>query len=85
MAQVTSRHDVVPFLAKMLPVDGLVFQPLPPEMLEIICSSPDYQSVRPGAQPTWLQIATDDDFVELVVYRAEADGNYYILSPRAEG
>lgn len=85
MAQVLSGHDVVPFMAQMLPAADAIFQPLPLDMLEVLRLSADYQSIRPGEQPTWLQIATDDDHVELVVYRAEVDGKHYVLAPRERG
>ena len=85
LAQVLSGHDVVPFMAQMLPAADAIFQPLPLDMLEVLRLSADYQSIRPGEQPTWLQIATDDDHVELVVYRAEVDGKHYVLAPRERG
>jgi hypothetical protein len=82
LAQISREHDVVPFMAQVLPPADAVFQPLPLDMLEVLRASPDYQSVRPGEQPTWLQIATDDVHVELIVYRAEVDGKHYVLAPR---
>lgn len=82
LGRITSGHDVVPFMALMMPTKDVVFRPLPPEMLEILRASPDYASVRPGKQPTWFQIASGADAIELVVYRAETDGVHYVLAPR---
>lgn len=80
--RVTGGHDVIPFMAQMLPASDVAFRLLPAEMLEVLRASPDYASVRPGEQPTWFQVASGDDAVELVVYRAEADGAHYVLAPR---
>lgn len=80
--RVIAGHDVIPFMAQMLPTSDVAFRPLPAEMLEVLRTSPDYASVRPGENPTWFQIAAGDDAVELIVYRAEADGAHYVLAPR---
>ncbi len=80
--RVTGGHDVIPFMAQMLPTSEVAFRPLPVEMLEVLRASPDYASVRPGEQPTWFQVASGDNAVELVIYRAEADGAHYVLAPR---
>lgn len=72
---------MVPFMSQMLPTCEIAFQPLPVDMLEILRGSPDYKSVRPGEQPTWFQLASGDEAIELVVYRAETDGAHYVLAP----
>lgn len=79
---VTGGHDMIPFMAQMMPINEVAFRPLPAEMLELLRASPDYASVRPGEQPTWFQVAAGDEAVELVIYRAEADGAHYVLAPR---
>ena len=48
LAQVLSGHDVVPFMAQMLPAADAIFQPLPLDMLEVLRLSADYQSIRPA-------------------------------------
>ena len=82
LAQTVGGHDGVPFMTQMLPASTVRLRLLPPEMLKLLKSSPDYRSVRPGDPPTWFQIAAEDQQAELVVYRAEADGNHYVLSPK---
>lgn len=80
-ASISSGHDVVPFMTRMLRSSDAAFKPLPSEMLEILRSSIDYQSLRPGAPPTWLQVAAGNESIEVVVYRAEVDGKHYIFAP----
>lgn len=80
--RVTGGHEVIPFMEQMLPTCDAEFRLLPTDMLEVLRASPDYKSVRPGEPPTWFQIASGNDALELIVYRAEADGNHYVLAPR---
>jgi hypothetical protein len=80
-AQVSKGHDIVPFMAQMLPAPDTTFRPLPSDMLGVLRSSGDYQSICPGDPPTWLQIVTADAHIALVVYRAEVDGKHYVLAP----
>jgi hypothetical protein len=80
--RVIGGHDVIPFMGQMLFASDAEFRLLPTEMLEILRASRDYKSVRPGEPPTWFQPAHANDALELIVYRAEADGNHYVLAPR---
>ncbi len=82
--QLSSEHDIIPFISKMLTSSEMKFQAMPIAMLDILRSSPDFQSLRPGDQPTWLQVASGDNQLELVVYRAEGDGKHYVLAPNKE-
>jgi hypothetical protein len=54
-------------------------------MLEQLVQSPDYQNIEPGTGPVWFQIAAGDEGAELVIYRAIADGNFYVLAPDHNG
>lgn len=81
LIRLTRGHDVLPFMKQMLAASDVAFRPLLPAMLNLLRSSPDYASVRPGEEPTWFQIASGDDAIELIVYRAEFDGAHYVLSP----
>lgn len=81
-ARLSSEHDVIPFMTQMLRVGEADFRPLPADMLEVLRSSADYQSVRPGERPTWFQVAAGNDALELVIYRAETDGHHYVLAPK---
>jgi hypothetical protein len=80
-SRLSRGHELVPFMALMLSSEEVTFKLLPPDMLSLLRSSSDYESLQPGAAPTWFQIATTNEMVELVVYRAEADGQHYVLAP----
>lgn len=56
-------------------------KPLPAEMHAVLMSTTDYRQPDAGAGPVWLQIASGDHAAELVVYRALADGELYVLAP----
>jgi hypothetical protein len=78
---IADGHDVVPFMMELRDCREMAFQPLPHEMLVLLQASSDYASIRPGDKPTWLQVSADDDALELILYRAEADGKHYVLAP----
>ncbi len=80
-SRLSCGHELVPFMALMLSIEEVTFKLLPSDMLAVLRSSPDYESLQPGAAPTWFQIATTNETAELVVYRAEADGQHYVLAP----
>jgi hypothetical protein len=84
-AELRRRDEIVPFLTKWHTVDELRLLPLPDEMLEQLVQSPDYQNIEPGTGPVWFQIAAGDEGAELVIYRAIADGNFYVLAPDHNG
>lgn len=75
------EHDVAPCMAALHPTRDMAFWALPPDMLKVLAGSPDWNSLAPGAGPLWLQISADDAAAELVLYRAEADGELYVLAP----
>ena len=50
-------------------------------MWSIITASPDYRELVAGGPPTLLNIAGENEAVELMTYRAEADGRVYMLAP----
>lgn len=75
------EHDVLPFLQELLPASGARLSLLPSAMMDQLKSSPDFASIRPG-EPVWISLAAPaDESAEIVLYRAEADGRHYIVSP----
>jgi hypothetical protein len=77
-------HDVLPFLGQLLPASEVRLAPLRGPMLDQLRTSPDFTSIRPGA-PVWLSLGgPEDEMAELVVYRAEANGQHYVIAPQAE-
>jgi hypothetical protein len=79
LQRITAREEFIPFLGQLLPVSEVQFSPLPDEMWRIIENSPDYVSIAPGRQSTWLNLETDDDHAVLVIYRA-GDGSFHVLT-----
>jgi hypothetical protein len=77
---VAHQHEIVTCWRSMYVPGELRFVPLPPEMEAIIRSSADYDEVAGGA-PTLLSIASGNEALELVLYRASADGAVYMLAP----
>ena len=78
------QHDVLPFLEQLLPVSELRLAMLPGPMLDQLRTSPDFVSIRPG-EPIWLNLSGPGDMTaELVVYRAEADGQHYVVAPHRD-
>ncbi len=80
LSRIQRGEDMIPFLARLIPVEQASFRPLPDDMLEIIRTSTDFRSICPGEVSTWLQLETDDDAAAIVIYRA-GDGSYHILAP----
>lgn len=77
-------HDVLPFLGQLLPACQVRLAPLPGTMLDQLRTSPDLTSIRPG-EPVWLSLAgPEDEMAELVVYRAEANGQHFVMAPQAD-
>ena len=75
------QHEVITCWRTMhLPAE-LHFVPPPADMWAIITASKDYLAVEAGDPPTLLDIAGEDEAVELMVYRAVADGQVYMLAP----
>jgi hypothetical protein len=83
LQRIQTREEFIPFLGQLLAVDEVEFRPLPDDMRLIIQSSPDYVSIVPGQQSTWLNVETDDDHAALVVYRA-GDGSFHVLARRSQ-
>ena len=84
LGRLQAQYDVLPFLEQVLPVTDLQIALLPEEMLTQIRNSPDFSSIRPGEQ-VWLSIsAPEDALAELVIYRAEAHGRYYVIAPKVK-
>jgi len=84
MARLRSGHDVLPFMTSHYPVADMQLRPMPDDMQALLEAAPDYQTVDPGRGPVWLQIASDNDAAELVVYRTRASGNLYVVAPARE-
>jgi hypothetical protein len=78
---IRARQDIVPFLGRWLSVSEAEFRLLPDDMLAILSRSPDFSHLVPGNDPTALQLETDGANAEIVVYRALADCQYYVLAP----
>jgi len=74
-------HEILPFMHEWCASDAVELVPLPDEMRQLLAASTDYRSLLAGRGPVWLQIASGDDGVELVVYRARSDGLHYVLAP----
>lgn len=50
-------------------------------MMDQLRTSPALARIRPG-EPVWISLAAPPDAAaEIVLYRAEADGDHYILAP----
>lgn len=84
MARLRSGHDVLPFMTSHYPVADMQPRPMPDDMQVLLEAAPDYQAVDSGRGPVWLQIASDNDAAELVVYRTRASGNLYVMAPARE-
>lgn len=68
-------------MAALHPTSDMAFWALPPEMLKLLASSPDWNILSPGAGSLLPQISAGDEAAELVLYRAESDGALYVLAP----
>ncbi len=84
LRRLQSKYDMLPFMQAMLPASGTKLAPLPDEMMELLSTSPDFGSIRPG-EPVWIAIdAPPDAAAGVILYRAEADGRHYIVVPDAQ-
>ena len=81
-AIVKRQHEIVTCWRTLYHPDELRFAPLPDDMWASITASPDYRELMAGGPPTLLNIAGEDEAVELMTYRAEADGQVYMLAPK---
>jgi hypothetical protein len=81
LALLRSGHEVASFMDRLVSVDAVRWRPLPADMAGLIASSPDYAEPAPGTGPHSLMISGGDGLVELVLYRARADGGLYVLAP----
>ena len=84
IADIRAGHDVVPFMARMLPTSDVRLASVPGDMMLLIRGSTDFQALEPGAAPNWLRVFADTpdaDELELILYRARADGHYYVVAP----
>lgn len=83
LRRLQSEHDVLPFMQEMLPAATTRLAPLPETMMTQLRTSPDLESIRPG-EPVWISLSAPPDVAaEIVLYRAEADGQHYIIAPIA--
>lgn len=84
LGRLKREHDMLPFLGQLLPACEVRLAPLPGTMLDQLRTSPDFTSIRPG-EPVWLSLAgPEDEMAELVVYRAEVNGQHFVIAPQAE-
>lgn len=74
-------YDVVPFMAELKPVAGMLWKPIPDEMFAYLVRSDDYRPVLAGAAPTWFEVVADQGVLTLIIYRARADELFYVLAP----
>jgi hypothetical protein len=84
LAGIRAGHDVIPFMAKMLPAADVRLATVPDDMMLLLRGSADFQALEPGAIPTWVRVfadTADADEAELILYRARADGRYYVVAP----
>jgi hypothetical protein len=79
---VAQQHEVITCWRTMHLPGELHFVPLPADMWTIITASEDYRELAAGGPPTLLNIAGEDKAVELMAYRAAANGQVYMLAPK---
>ena len=84
LASLKKREDIVPYMDRLMSVAEIDLRPLPGEMLEVIKQSPDFRALVAGQHPTLLQIESEQQHLELLVYRARADGSYHVAAPRSD-
>ena len=81
MDRLRRQHDTLPFLQQMVSAGEADLKVLPGSMMDQLRTSPDFASIRPG-EPVWIALAAPPDAAaEIVLYRAEADGQHYIVAP----
>lgn len=78
---VARQHEVITCWRTMHLPGELHFVPVPADMWAIISASEDYRELAAGGPPTLLNIAGEDEALELTVYRSAADGQVYMLAP----
>ena len=81
LARLQSGHDMLPFMAGLYSSTSMELRRLPSDMQAIVEASQDYQEILPGHAPVWLQIASGNDAIELVVYRTLVSGEMYVMAP----
>lgn len=84
LGRVRRERELVPCLLRLLSAEEVSWRVLPPEMLQLLCCSPDFRQPLPGAPAVTLQVSAGDQAAELVLYRATADGVVYVLAPGAD-
>ncbi|WP_100867956.1 hypothetical protein [Novosphingobium kunmingense] len=87
LAGLRRHHDVLPFLAQMIPASAAEFRRLPDEMVDLLLTSPDFRPIERGGPPVWLQLeAEGDHHAVVIVARPDADGELWVIAPqRSEG
>ena len=80
-SELAAGHDILPSLAGMHSAATMAFRPLPDDMLALIVGSGDYLPIGAGVPPTWLSISSPDEHVEIIVYRARSDEQFYVVTP----
>lgn len=78
---VARQHEVITCWRRMYVPSELHFVPMPDDMWGIITTSGDYREIVAGGTPTLLNIAGEDEAVEVMVYRAAANDQVYMLVP----
>ena len=81
LAALRAGHEILPFMREWRASDTVELLPLPDEMRQLLAGSRDFRALVAGVGPVWLQIASGNEEVELVVYRARSDGEHYVLAP----
>ena len=80
-SDLAAGHDVLPSLNGMHSAATMAFSALPDDMLGLIIDSGDYQPIGAGAPPTWLAISSPVGHIEMILYRARADEQFYVVAP----
>ncbi|WP_327754378.1 hypothetical protein VVT58_16040 (plasmid) [Sphingobium sp. SJ10-10] len=80
MARLRAEHDVLPFMQQVFASGEMSLRLLPAEMEAVLLRSGDFQTPAPGSGPVWLQVSTNDDEADLVVYRT-LSGTLYVAAP----
>jgi hypothetical protein len=78
-----SQYDVVPSMSRLIPTTEIRLARMPQDMVAVLESSPDYQPVLAGA-PVWLQIASGNEEIELIVAQKGRRGPPHRNAPDPE-
>lgn len=81
LGRLQNQHEIAPFLQGWHSVEEMRLRLMSPAIHTVLRSSPDFREPDPGVGPVWLQISSEGGAAELVVYRALADRNLYVLVP----